>query len=121
MLIGGKGQNLDVMKPVKFTYYYNFRSPQAFSRNGPSFRIFQSEEVEAQKRLDDTVHRMCSITLDLRDIEWDELPKVTNRKNVTYRRLFYEVEMLTRDATLHFEITANGKRLGNDSFSPNFE
>ena len=83
MLIGGKGQNLDVMKPIKFSYYCNFRSPQAFPRNGASFRIFQSEEVEAQKRLDDTVHGMCSITLDFRDIKWDDLPKVTNRKMVT--------------------------------------
>ena len=97
------------MKPIKFTYYCYFRSPQAFPRNGASFRIVQSEEVEAKKRLDDAVHGMCSITLDFRNIEWDELPKVTNRKNVTYRRFVFEVEMLTKDATLHFEITAKGK------------
>ncbi|KAF4459287.1 Heat shock 70 kDa 12B [Fusarium albosuccineum] len=106
------GEAVSTYKPISYQFWQDLSSPD----DDIFVDIVISAAATPPMRKDKTVKPLHTIRIS-RIPNWDKLPSWTNKKGEEFRRVDYELRMISDGPTLEFSVRHNNRRLGAQNVS----
>ncbi|WXC62916.1 hypothetical protein SNK03_008734 [Fusarium graminearum] len=96
----GIGDAVSIYKPASFSCYQALTNPD----QGLQIEIVISDSAEPPARRDESVKRLCLIKVPLPSKVWGKLRKEINEDGKAFRRINYDLRMISDGSSLEFAI-----------------
>ncbi|KAF5005551.1 hypothetical protein FDECE_8012 [Fusarium decemcellulare] len=106
------GEAVSTYKPISYQFWQDLSSPD----DDIFVDIVVSAAATPPMRKDKTVKPLHTIRIS-RIPNWDKLPRWKNQKGEEFRRVDYELRMISDGSTLEFSVWHNKRRLGAQNVS----
>ncbi|KAH7170827.1 hypothetical protein EDB81DRAFT_909517 [Dactylonectria macrodidyma] len=111
-----QGDDINDKHPVYHEFEYLFQN----DIDSLETEIYYSQSVPPPSRMDDNVHRLCTIKWNQK-FQLDSLPTWTNNVGNVFHILSHEVVMTCDEGTVEFTINHAGKRIAGQNLRVEFD
>ncbi|KAF4962299.1 hypothetical protein FSARC_9617 [Fusarium sarcochroum] len=104
------GESVSTYDPIVSNFWQDLTKPDEYIQ----VEIVISDSTTAPTRKDDSVKLLCEIKASELP-KWDELPVWTNKDGKVFRRITYELRIVSDGSSLEFAVYYKDKRLASES------
>ncbi|GKT80507.1 HSP70 family chaperone [Colletotrichum tofieldiae] len=117
-----KGQDVPKQQPVRHTFYELYDNEVKYNeiRKAYKCKILQNDEDIPSTRRTPSVKELCTITVELPKT-FSELESWINPREVKFKKLEFDIEMVPSGASCDFSIYYEDEKLGSQQASVEFD